>query len=99
MAPALEKAKADKAQADAVAAQAAAKAQAARAAKLRAKADMEEDGEDGNCASKGMPPRGIKIRGGTYDDNYVVAQSLNCVHEHPESLSYSQAMANYYCCP
>ena len=82
-------ASAAKAQSDAVVAQAALE-------RLKAKATFTENGEDDKCVSKGMPPHAFKITGGTYDENYAVAQSKGCVREYAQ---YGSAMSNYYCCP
>lgn len=107
MQPALVKAKADSAAAIAKAEEEAAqkraaeaRAAAARAAQLQAQATIERSGSDDTCVSAGKGKRGLRITGGTYDDNEAVARSMGCVREHVYYPQQGHSPSdNYFCCP
>jgi hypothetical protein len=87
-------------QAAAAQAKAEAQAQAQQLATLRAKMTLAPSGEDDQCVSNGKPPWGLRITGGSYDENEQVATARGCVRAHPYYPAQGHTpMDNYYCCP
>lgn len=94
------KAAAERKKADEAAAKSAVAAQAARMALLKDRAKIERSGDDDACVSAGKPPRGLRITGGTYDDNEAVATAMGCVRTHVYYPQQGHSPTdNYYCCP